>query len=132
MGELSEEKRTTKSQAGSSVSRATSIQAATPPVSNKKVSLKKLNADTTKLLAGLREKANKKDLGRKVRDSELIHLGLTKITSDDLENLKEATYSEQDRLKMAHEAYQKAHGKLTLDQFIGKLLKGEIQSGIQK
>lgn len=124
--EMSEEKKVSKSNPRAP------IQAGATPTANKKMSLKKLNADTTKLLSSLREKANKKDLGRKVRDSELIHLGLTKITADDLESIKESTYSEQDRLRLAHEAYQKAHGKLTLDQFIGKLLKGEINAGLQK
>ena len=94
-------------------------------VGRKNTTLKKLSTDTVKLLATLRERANKKDFGRKVRDSDLIHLGLTKITPDDLEVLKEISYSEQDRLRLAHEAYQKSHGKITLDQFIGKLLRGE-------
>jgi hypothetical protein len=93
----------------------------------KQVSLKKLDADTAKVLFALKEKANKKDLGRKVRDSEIIHLGLSLIELSHLEGLRESTYSEQDRLKLAHQEYQKQNGKLTLDQFIGKLLKGEIQ-----
>ncbi|MFV8250453.1 hypothetical protein [Bdellovibrio bacteriovorus] len=100
---------------------------ASPPVPNKKVALKKLEPDTTKLLIGLRDKANKKDLGRKIRDSEIIHLGLSLIEPHHLESLKESTYSEQDRLHMAHQDYQKVHGKLSLDQYIGKLLRGEIR-----
>lgn len=94
----------------------------------KKTTLKKLNAEAAKLLSALQEKANKKDHGRKVRDSEIIHLGLSLIEGSHLETLKESTYSEKDRLAIAHQEYQKTHGKLTLDQFIGKLLKGEIQA----
>ena len=98
----------------------------------KKSGLKKLTPETAKLLGSLKDKANKKDLGRKIRDSELIHLGLTKITTDDLETLKESTYTEQDRLKIAHEEYQKEFGKITLDSFIGKLIRGEFQPMKQK
>lgn len=93
---------------------------------SKKSMLKKLEPETAKLLNQLKDKANKKDHGRKVRDNEVIHLGLSLIESHHLDGLKESTYSEKDRLAMAHADYQKVHGKLTLDQFIGKLLKGEI------
>jgi multidrug resistance efflux pump len=89
-------------------------------------SLKKLDPETAKLLASLREKANKKELGRKVKDSELLHLGLTLITPNHIETLQQATYSEQDHLALAHNEYQRVNGKLTLNQFLGKLLRGEI------
>jgi hypothetical protein len=97
-------------------------------VAGKKAFLKKLEPDTAKLLSVLRDKANKIELGRKVRDNELLHLGLTLIESGHIEALKESTYSEQDRLTLAHTEYQKAHGKMSLDQFIGKLLRGEIRA----
>ncbi|WP_374035792.1 hypothetical protein ACES2I_08905 [Bdellovibrio bacteriovorus] len=96
-------------------------------VPNKKVALKKLEPDTAKLLISLRDKVNKKDLGRKIRDSEIIHLGLSLIEQHHLDAIKESTYSERDRLHMAHQDYQKVHGKLSLDQYIGKLLRGEIR-----
>lgn len=90
--------------------------------------LKKLDADTAKLLQTLKDKANKKTFGRKVRDSEVIGLGLSLINADHLQNLQNRTLSEKDRLHMAHEEYQKANGKVTMDQFIGKLLKGEVSA----
>lgn len=95
----------------------------------KQVALKKLEPETIKLLQTLREKANRKDFGRKVRDAEIIHQGLTLITQAHLEELKERTYTEQDRLRFAHLGYQKKHGKVSLDQFIGHLLK--TQQGIE-
>lgn len=88
--------------------------------------LKKLEPETMRKLSALREKANKKEYGRKVRDSEILSLALSLVEQAHLEALQEATYSENDRLKIAHAEYQKMHGKLTLDQFIGKLLSGEI------
>ena len=88
--------------------------------------LKKLDADTAKLLGQLKDKTNKKVFGRKVRDSEIIAIALKQITSEHIRFLQEETYSQKDRLALAHEEYQKDHGKLSLDQFIGKLLKGEL------
>ncbi|MBV2169883.1 MAG: hypothetical protein KUL82_14350 [Bdellovibrio sp.] len=90
--------------------------------------LKKLDADTAKLLQALKDKANKKTFGRKVRDSEVIGLGLSLIGAEDIQNLQNKTLSEKDRLHMAHEEYQKTNGKITMDQFIGKLLKGEVSA----
>jgi hypothetical protein len=92
-----------------------------------KSSLKKINLDTAKVITQIRDKANKKDYGRKVRDSEVLAMAVSLITDKEIELLKEATYSEQDRLKMAHADYIKNSGsKVSLDDFIGKLLRGEI------
>ncbi|RYZ88747.1 MAG: hypothetical protein EOP06_10430 [Proteobacteria bacterium] len=88
--------------------------------------IKKLDPETAKLLLTLREKANKKLFGRKVRESEIILLALKLVKSDHIDELQEATYSEKDRLEMVHAQYQKENGKITLDAFIGKLMRGEI------
>lgn len=92
--------------------------------------LKKIDLETSRVLNQLRERANKKPFGRKVRDAELIALGLKLVEQRHLVELQEQTYSEKDRLAMAHDDYQKANGKISLDQFIGRLIRGEIQ--IQK
>lgn len=94
--------------------------------SKRKSLIKKLDTETGKLLVALNEKANKKTHGRRIRDSEILHLGLTLIGSKDLDELKEKSLSEKDRLNIAHEDYQKQNGKITLDQFIGKLIRKEI------
>lgn len=96
----------------------------------KQTFLKKIDAETARHLSQLKERANKKPFGRKVRDAELIALGLRLVDQKHLSELQEQTYSEKDRLNMAHENYQKQNGKITLDQFIGRLIRGEIQ--IQK
>ena len=88
--------------------------------------MKKLDAETAKLLSSIKEKANKKPFGRKVRESEILSLALGLLKPEHIIQLQEATYSERDRLEMVHADYQKAHGKLTLDAFIGKLMRGEI------
>lgn len=98
----------------------------------KSSALKKLDPETSKLLQTIKEKVNKKNFGRKVRDSEIIKKALALLKPEHIEELQESTLTERDRLALAHEDYQKAHGKLTLDQFIGMLLKGEIRAEKQK
>ena len=100
------------------------------PQAARKTCLKKIDLETSKVLNQLRDRANKKPFGRKVRDAELIALGLKLVEQRHLAELQEQTYSEKDRLAIAHDDYQKQNGKITLDQFIGRLIRGEIQ--IQK
>jgi len=89
--------------------------------------LKKLDLETIRLLNSIKDRANKKNFGRKVKDTEIISAALRLISSEHIRELQELTLSERDRLAMAHEEFQKANGKISLDQFIGKLLKGEIR-----
>ncbi|MBN8540721.1 MAG: hypothetical protein J0L82_10080 [Deltaproteobacteria bacterium] len=89
--------------------------------------LKKIDLETSKLLGQLRDRANKKPYGRKVRDAELIAAGLRLLGEPQITELQDQTLSEQDRLRMAHEDFQKTNGKISLDQFIGRLIRGEIQ-----
>lgn len=98
------------------------------PIVKRKNVLKKLDIDSAKLLASLKERANKKNHGRKIRDAEIIAKGLSLIESQHLQDLQEAALSEKDRLHIAHEDFIKQNGKISLDQFIGRLLKGEIRS----
>jgi len=100
------------------------------PQAKRQTCLKKIDLETARLLNQLKDRANKKPFGRKVRDAELIALGLKLVEQRHLAELQEQTYSEKDRLAMAHDEYQKQNGKITLDQFIGRLIRGEIQ--IQK
>lgn len=90
--------------------------------------LKKLDLDSAKLLATLKEKANKKSYGRKIKDGEIISKALGLIETKHLAELQQETLSEKDRLYMAHEEFVKQNGKISLDQFIGRLLKGEIKT----
>lgn len=88
--------------------------------------LKKLDPETGKALKQLKDKINKKSYGRNIRDSEIIALSLSLVNSDHVQKLQESTLSEKDRLHLAHEDYVKEHGKITLDQFIGLLIRGQI------
>lgn len=87
--------------------------------------LKKVDFETAKALTQLKERANKKPFGRKVRESEILRIAVKLIEPEHLRELQESTYSEQDRLRLAHEDYQKLHGKISLNEFIGHLLKSQ-------
>lgn len=86
-----------------------------------------IDLDTAKLLFQFKEKVNKKSFGRPVRDYEILAFAVRLLKAEHISELQEQTYSEQDRLNMAHESYMKEHGKISLDQFIGKLIRGEIR-----
>lgn len=88
--------------------------------------LKKLDLESAKLLASIKDKANKKNYGRKIKDAEIIAKALSLMESQHIQDLQEMTLSEKDRLHIAHDDFQKKNGKISLDQFIGKLLKGQI------
>ena len=99
------------------------------PAKIKKQSLlKKIDQESAKLLSSLKDRANKKSFGRKVKDSEIIAVGLTLVSVEHLEQLQEKTYSERDRLDQLFQGHQKAYGKLTMDQFLGKLMRGEVKA----
>lgn len=98
--------------------------------SKKGLVMKKLDPDSAKLLQQLKDRANKKTHGRKVRDSEILALAIKQITAEHIQSLQEATLSERDRLQIAHEEFQRVNGKISIDQFIGKLLRGEISKSV--
>ena len=98
------------------------------PVTGKRSTmLKKVDLETAKQLQQIKDRANKKSFGRKVKDSEVLALAIRLVSPEHIKELQEATYSEKDRLSMIHEEFQKTNGKISLDQFIGKLLKGEVK-----
>lgn len=102
------------------------------PTPKKSSGLKKLDLESVKVRSNLRERANKKPFGRKVKESEIIGVALKLIKDEHLAALQESTYSEKNRLGLMHEQYQKQNGKLTMDQFLGKLLRGEVTNAETK
>ena len=105
----------------------TKISQQVKKVKTEKVSvLKKLDPDTGKTLKQLKDKINKKSFGRNIKDSEIISLSLSLIGPEHISKLQETSFSEKDRLHIAHEEYVKENGRITLDQFIGMLIRGQI------
>ena len=87
---------------------------------------KKIDPESAKILEGIRERVNKKQYGRKINDAEIIAVALKLVTTEAIKELQERTYNENDRLHLIHDEYQKTNGKISLDQFIGRLIRGEI------
>lgn len=90
--------------------------------------MKKLSLESSKLLTALRDRANKKSFGRKVKESEILDVAIKLVTSEHLKELQDATYSAQDRLKMRHEDYQRTNGKISFDAYIAKWMSGELNA----
>ena len=67
--------------------------------------LKKLDLESAKMLTSLKDKANKKTYGRKIRDGEIIAKALGLMGAQHIEELQESTLSEKDRLHIAHEEF---------------------------
>lgn len=94
---------------------------------NKLSHLKKVDQKTAQKLIDLKAKINSKDFGRKISEMEIISYGIDLIEDKHLKELQERTYSEQDKLRLAHEEYKKTNGEISLDQFIGLLLKSQVR-----
>ena len=68
-------------------------------------------------------KANKKDLGGEVTFKDLAVLGLSKITDKDIEQLKEQSLTEMEKVERALIKYNSKNGtKLSLGEFLVKKL----------
>lgn len=89
--------------------------------------LKKLDPDSAKLLVLIKDRINKKSVGRKIKDSEILALALRQITDGHIKSLQESTYQEKDLLFLAHEEHVRNHGKITLNQYLGLLIRGEVK-----
>ncbi len=93
--------------------------------------LKKLDLESAKLLAAIKDKINKKSAGRKIKDSEIIGLALKQLNTEHIKTLQQMTYQEKDLLQLAHEDYVQVHGRISLNQYLGLLIRGEIKPPIK-
>lgn len=99
-----------------------------PQTPKRRVLVKKIDQDSARLFEQIKDRINKKPYGRKIKDFEIMAVAIKQITAEHIKELQAQTFTEKDNLAIAHEEYQKANGKISLDQFIGKLLKGQIKS----
>lgn len=91
-----------------------------------KQAFKTVDLETAKLLSQLRDRANKKNFGRPVRESEILAVAVRLVSPEHLKELQENTVRDKDRIKMAHEEFQKKNGKCSMEKFLAKLLRGEV------
>ena len=97
------------------------------PEQPKKIGLvKKLDPAAAKLLFNLTEKANKKDYGRRVQEREIIQLALVQVTDEHIKEIQKTTLTGEDQVKIAHLEFLKTNPRVSLDQFLIRLVRGEI------
>lgn len=94
----------------------------------REATMKALDPEVAKALTALREKANKKNFGRPIRDSEIIEVALPYVTGEDLKRLQLRTVRDKDRVKAAFSTYQKKRGKLPMERFLSLLIAGQIDA----
>jgi hypothetical protein len=77
-------------------------------------------------------KINKKAYGRNVRIDALISCAMSLLGDADIIALQESSLSNADRLERQFRDYAKNHSGASKDEFIGKLLSGEIGQSLGK
>ena len=65
---------------------------------------------------------NRKGFGRPVTPDEYVALAITLLKPEHLEQLKERSLSNKDRLEQKYQEYCSTKGKVSKDEFIGVLL----------
>lgn len=80
---------------------------------------------TAKTIKVMIQKANKKNYGKKIRPDDLIQKSISLLTDDHLEEIKQSTMTNSDRLEIAYQEHCKTHGQLTKDEYFGLLLKAK-------
>lgn len=69
------------------------------------------------------QKVNKKTYGKKVKPDDLIQKSISLLSDDHLEEIKQSTMSNSDRLEIAYQEYCKGNGQISKDEYFGLLLK---------
>ena len=82
--------------------------------------------ETKKRVLGDLVNLNKKDFGHRITTDDYISLAISLVKPADLEQLKNQSISNGDRIEIAFQDYCKAVGKIEKDEFLGLLLDGKI------
>lgn len=88
----------------------------------------RVRKDTRKRVLAELARINKKDFGKKVRTDELISLAVGLVAPEHFRVLQEASLSNADRLERDFRTYVAKHGPISKDEYLGKRLRGEIES----
>lgn len=83
----------------------------------------RISKSTAKIIKGLLQKINKKSYGKKVKPDDLIVKSISLLNDDHLEEIKQATLTNSDRLELAYQEHCKANGQISKDEYFGLLLK---------
>jgi hypothetical protein len=78
---------------------------------------------TAKTIKALIQKVNKKSYGKKVRPDDLIQKSISLLNDEHIEEIKQSTMTNSDRLEIAYQEHCKTHGQISKDEYFGLLLK---------
>ena len=81
---------------------------------------------TAKSLKSVLNKLNKKSLGRKVTIDDVVAKALPLLTETHFNEIKEGTYSGEDRLEIRYQEYCRSHGNTSKEKFLEELLKAGL------
>ena len=106
---------------------STETQSSTPTVSTKKAKMVRtdnvrVRRETKKKILTDLAQLNKKDFGRKLTVDDYVQLAISLIRPELLEQLKEQSLSNRDRMELKYKEYCSKNGKISKDEFIGLLL----------
>lgn len=80
--------------------------------------------ETKKKVAADLAVLNRKDFGRRITSSDYVALAISLVRPEHLEQLRDASLSNEDRLKLRFQEYCDKNGKVSRDEFLGILLAG--------
>jgi hypothetical protein len=92
----------------------------------------RVSVDTRKRLVSELLKINKKQYGKRVKIDALLMLLLTKITSQDVTQLQEASLTGRDRIEQSYKAHCAKFGQITRDEYFALLLRPKVTNEINK
>lgn len=72
-------------------------------------------------------RCNKKDFGGKVKADDVVARAMSKFTAEDVKDLQEGSLSNIDLLDREHREYVAKNGPISRNDFIGKILSGEVR-----
>jgi hypothetical protein len=98
------------------------------PKTKSNVTVLRVLHDTRKKIMGEVAKANKKELGRKIRSDDILALAISLIEPQHIKKLQEASLSNADRLEREYRAYIVKNGPISKDAYLGKRLTGEVSN----
>jgi hypothetical protein len=88
----------------------------------------RVKRETRKKILSELSKINKKDYGRKITIDDFVALAIGLVDAKHIEALQQRSLTNTDRLELEYRAYVKAQGSITKDDYLGKLMRGELQT----
>jgi hypothetical protein len=94
---------------------------------NQKLKSIRVSSENKKRAEHLRNLANKKRFGRKVKIDQVLSLALDLVTEDHLKMLQDQSLSHEDRKELLRQKYIEERGPISKDDFTGFTLTAEFQ-----